>query len=489
LTPDVAVDTWRLYPHTFARRLSRGRWRAQAYHRLISLTIAAAVLAGVGCIIVVEAPPRHGKSELVSHWLPAWYLSLWPDKNVLLGAYEADFAAEWGRKVRNTLEEHASVTGVPVAGDSSAADHWETVFGGGMRTAGVKGGATGKPGNLIVIDDPVKNDEEADSDVIREKHWNWFQTVVWTRREPGTIIVIMHTRWRTDDLAGRVLAHTEMAGITKHLHFPAIAEAGDQLGRKPGEALWPSKFPLDGPDGLLMTKSVMEARHWNALFQQKPTNEDGNEFIAEWWKYFDELPVPLEQMDYVACYWDTSFNDEESSDFVAGGAWAVYGGARYLLEVVHDRMHFIDALAAAKAMHKRWNAKATFFEKSANGHACITSMRIAMNDSDGKVVQGIVPKESKFSRARSVMTIVAGGNVHLRRHAAWVPAFLKELSAFPRGDHDDQVDMVSMALHNLRPWQRVHASVLTSSDDRQHIPRTGELKKRLQELIPLQRYG
>lgn len=485
----IAAEAWRQLPHTFARRLSAGRWRAQRYHALISTTIAAAVFAGVGCIIVIEAPPRHGKSELVSHWLPAWFLSMFPERAVLLGAYEANFAAEWGRKVRNTMEEHAAITGVPIAGDSTASDHWETVFGGGMRTAGVKGGATGKPGNLIVIDDPVKDDAEADSDVIREKHWNWFQTAVWTRREPGTVIVIMHTRWRTDDLAGRVLADPTMRTITKHLRFPAIAEAGDVLGRAPGEALWPSKFPLGGPDGLLLTKGALQPRHWNALFQQNPTNDEGNEFLVEWWKYFDELPVPMSEMDYIACFWDCSFNEKVTSDYVAGGAFAVYGGNRYLLEVVHARMNVLDTVAAAKSLHKRYGAAVTFFEKAANGEACIVMLRKELGDADGKVVQGIVPREKKESRARSVIPIVHGGNVFLRRHAAWVPGFTKELASFPLGANDDQVDMLSMALNKLRPYQRVHADVLASNDNRQRIPRDGELRRRLQELIPLQRFG
>jgi len=156
---------------------------------------------------MVFMPPRHGKSQLVSRFFPAWYIGTHPHNRIILASYEADFAAGWGRKARDLLEEHGpSLFGLKVSPDSSAASRWDLFnFDGGMNTAGVRGPITGKGGSVLIIDDPVKNDQEAMSPTYRESTWDWYRATFSTRVQNDGAIVLVMTRWHEDDLAGRLL--------------------------------------------------------------------------------------------------------------------------------------------------------------------------------------------------------------------------------------------------------------------------------------------
>lgn len=189
-----------------------------------------AVAAGSVKRLLVAMPPRHGKSFLASQYFPAWYLGKFPDRRIILCSYEADFAAGWGRKVRDTLEECGQeVFGVKIRPDSSAANRWD-IEGrlGGMITAGVGGPVTGKGADLCLIDDPVKNYEEAASPRYRERAWDWYRSVTYTRLEPDGAVVLIMTRWNEADLAGMILREAE--GIGEHwevLTMPALSETAE----------------------------------------------------------------------------------------------------------------------------------------------------------------------------------------------------------------------------------------------------------------------
>lgn len=216
---------------------------------------------------MVFCPPRHGKSELCSKYLPAWYLGTYPDRRVMLVSYEATFAASFGRKARDLLEAHGWWFGVSVSDRSSAADNWEIAkHGGGMVTAGIDGPLTGRGCNLLVIDDPIKNAEQSLSTTIREKHWDWYQSTADTRLEPHGSVLVMMTRWHPDDLAGRILS--EQPGEWDVISLPAIAKQDDPLGRQPGEALWPERWPRKD---LHKKQQGMDAYWWNALYDQQPS--------------------------------------------------------------------------------------------------------------------------------------------------------------------------------------------------------------------------
>lgn len=242
-------------------------------------------------------PPQHGKSELVSHWFPAWLLDLFPWMRVMLASYESDYAASWGRKVRNEIQAHPDELRVRVSDDSSAANHWDTTEGGGMNSMGVAGAITGKPAHVLIIDDPVKNREQAESPTYREKTWEWWQGTARERLNPLPwapfgVVIVMATRWHLDDLSGRLLARrvdqTEEARYALpwyEYRLPALALDSDPLGRQPGVALWPEKYSREA---LLAIKADISPYDWESEYQQSPILKAGSLFRRE---YFQPVEV------------------------------------------------------------------------------------------------------------------------------------------------------------------------------------------------------
>ena len=245
--------------------------------------------------LMVSMPPRHGKSMLTSQYFPAWYLGRHPERRIILASYEADFARSWGRKARDVIDEWGEeVFGVTTRADSSAADRWDLAgHTGGMVTAGVGGPITGKGANIFLIDDPVKGPQEARSLTEQEKAWDWFKSVAYTRLEPDGAIILIMTRWNQNDLAGKLLEKAHHDGEAwETIRLPAIAEADDQLGRKPGEALWPERFPIDR---LRQIRDTIEPYWWSCLYQQDPKPEGGTEWPRDFFE--DVLFEPFETPD------------------------------------------------------------------------------------------------------------------------------------------------------------------------------------------------
>lgn len=261
----MLANAWRATPAATAARWSHGLWW-RAPHLVYLSNALANMASGVPLRLLVSMPPRMGKSEAVSHWLPVWLLANWPSKRIILASYEANFAASWGRKVRDTIEEHGRELGVRLRGDTKAVDAWDTTAGGGMVTAGVGGPITGRGADLLIIDDPIKNAEEAASPVIRDKIWEWWQTTARTRLEPGGSVVVVMTRWDVDDLAGRLLVTKDE--VWRNIVFPALAERpGDVLDRREGDALWPERYSLVA---LRALRSDVGEDAWASLYQQRP---------------------------------------------------------------------------------------------------------------------------------------------------------------------------------------------------------------------------
>ncbi|MEQ8788911.1 MAG: terminase family protein [Pirellulaceae bacterium] len=258
-------------PATFAAWSSRGRWQMAPHLRLIDQALMD-MLRGIGPrLLVVEAPPRHGKSELISRHLPAWFLGRYPERRVMLASYEAHLARSWGRKARQLLQDHGpTMFGVRLSPNRRAASEWELAeHGGGMVTAGAGGALTGRGADLLIIDDPIKNAEQALSQKMRDKIWDWWQSTASTRLEPGGCAVVMMTRWHTDDLVGKLLRQAARDGeATRRLSLPALAVENDPLGRSPGEPLWPRRWPREA---LARRRLSVEARWWQAMYQQRPS--------------------------------------------------------------------------------------------------------------------------------------------------------------------------------------------------------------------------
>lgn len=259
-------------PGCFAARVSRGRWRLVPHIAAIDRAIMDTICRRTASILVIEAPPRHGKSELVSRYLPAWFLGRFPEKRVMLAAYGAAFAHQWGRKARELLEEHGpSLFGVAVRRNVRSASEWGLEgHEGSMVASGVGGPMTGRGADLLIVDDPLKNSQQSDSETIRELLWNWWQSTASTRIEPGGCAILIATRWNVDDLSGRLIREWRAGdGLpVRQLRLPALAEDDDLLGRAPGTALWPERYPVEY---LERRRRAIDPIWWQALYQQQPT--------------------------------------------------------------------------------------------------------------------------------------------------------------------------------------------------------------------------
>lgn len=389
--------------------------------------------------LIVMAPPRHGKSQLISRYFPAWFLGANPDRRVILVSYEAGFAASWGRKVRDLLEEHGEkLFGVRVRADVRAASGFEFVGrDGGMVTAGVNGPITGRGGDLILIDDPVKNQAEAASAVLRAKAWDWYETTLRTRLEPKGLLVVMMTRWHHEDLAGRLLASSGRAGgdAWDAIALRAIAEDGDVLGRAPGEALYPERWPLDELERI---RASCTADTWEALYQQRPTRREGGIFKREWLRYYDETPV----ISIAFLTVDLAASLRETADYTVVAAWGVGAdGKLYLLDLMRARLEGPDIVPVIRRMSDERKTSAVWIERVGFQLSLVQEARRA-----GLPVRELAADRDKMSRALPATAWLEGGRVLFPRGAPFLVELESELCAFPRGGHDDQVDVLSYAV-------------------------------------------
>lgn len=389
-------------------------------------------------------PPRHGKSELTSRWFPAWVLSRDPTHRILLCSYAEDFASDWGRKVRDLCRQYPEL-GVRVKRDVDAASKWETSEGGGMICAGVGGQITGRGSDLLLIDDPIKNWEDAYSPKVRESQWHWWRSTARTRLEPGASVVCIMTRWHDDDLTGRFMRETAEPWTV--IRLPALAEPGDPLGREEGAALCPDRYTRDA---LLLTKDTVGDLVWSGLYQQRPTPESADLFPRGAWRYWTNANLP--RFEKVIASWDFAFKDLKSSDFVVGQVWGVTPGAMYLLEQVRGQWSFTRTCKELADQRSRWGSVLgrVYCEDKANGPGILDVMR--------GTCRGLTPVDpvgSKHARAASIAGFQQAGDLHLPAGLPWVADFVEEHHQFPRGTHDDQVDATSQAVSQVWSGRRV----------------------------------
>ncbi len=394
---------------------------------------------------MILMPPRHGKSEFASHRFPVHVLELFPYWKIVLASYGADFAATWGRKIRNTISENADKLTVRVAPDSAAAARWETTKGGGVNTAGVGGEITGKGCNLLIVDDPVKNDEEAQSPVIREKAWRWWQSTAYTRLEPDGRVIVIQTRWHEDDLAGRIIAQHEQHvkdGIPSPwviLDLPALAEdANDLLGRSKGEALWPQRYSRDK---LIAIKNQIGEYIFSCLYQQRPVPEQGLIFKREWMvnQYYETLPSG----NYIFyTTWDFGSKGLVTSDYTVGQCWAFNPITRdyFLIEQVRHQLEYNEAEIVFEQFVTRCNVvhgtKLHIVEDKANGTPILSRYQ--------KIIPNLIPYDpkgvSKIIRYKAMAPMWQTKHVWLPRQMPDIFEFTKELHGVPTCKNDDQID-------------------------------------------------
>lgn len=422
--------------------------------------------------LAIAMPPRHGKSYEVSRHHPAWFIARHPDWKIGLASYEAEIAAGWGRQVRDLLVEHGEKFGVHLNPATTAANRWNTLAGGGMFTAGAGGPLTSLGFRWVTVDDPIKNAEEAMSEVKREALWNWLVSVVLTRLEPypdGTPgrLVLMNTRWHEDDLQGR--ATSEEPDRWCVLNLPAIAEPEvtgepDPLGRESGEALWPDRYPAPALRGIERTQGA----YWfAAMYQGRPyteglglipdkfrrfrkLNEDG----APWYEYHTPDGT-LYRVPAVSCIHyavtDLAASTKTRADWSVLGFFAITPERHMLvLDVVRRRMESPDHEDWAFGQLGAHDPRPAFLgvEDKTFG----TDLIRRLQRRAGVVIRALKADTDKVTRAIPAGQVVANETVYLPEGAEWVAEFIHECVAFPNAKHDDQVDVLAYA---VKVWETI----------------------------------
>lgn len=385
--------------------------------------------------LMVFMPPRHGKSNAITIRFPAWYLEKRPADRVIVGAYNQTLANKFSRQTRKIATERMSLSK-----ERTAVEDWETEAGGGLRAVGVGGGITGQGGNLIIIDDPVKNREEANSEAYRDKVWDWYTDDLSTRMEPGASIILIMTRWHQDDLAGRIIA-SEDASNWEVIDLPALAIVGDDgekdaLGREEGEALCPERYDRKA---LLAIKKILGAS-FQALYQQRPSAVEGEIWKREWWKYYKELPPGPCLMLHS---WDTSFKAKQRNDPWGCLVFKVYKEGIYVTYRVNRKMETPDGKREIRNVAAAHPPGVILIEDKASGQNIIQELK---RETTLPIIAFKIGTNDKEERANLATPTVESGNVFLPEDAPWLQDFLDMMALFPNGKHDEDSDCMAQAI-------------------------------------------
>lgn len=395
--------------------------------------------------LMLFLPPRHGKSTLASIAYPAWHLGRNPSHEFISCSYSGSLAMGFSRKVRGLLREPSYKTAFKTRLDpeSQSAEAWLTTGGGGFVAAGVGGGITGKGAHVLVIDDPVKNREDAESQNNRDANWDWYTSTAYTRLAPGGGVLVILTRWHDDDLAGRLLKATAEGGDEwEVVRYPALAEEEEDY-RGYGEALHPERYDVSALDRI---RKAVGPRDWSALYQQNPVSDDGDYFTRDMIQYFEEDDIDLDEMRFYAA-WDLAIGKKDRNDYSVGMVIGVDSFDRlFVVDVVRGRFDGFELVEQILDLYEVWKPSIIGIEK---GH-----IEMALGPFLEKRVRerGLYEayfkdlktgRRDKEARARAIQGRMQQGMVFLPKNQVWTGPLVAELLRFPNGTHDDQVDALA----------------------------------------------
>lgn len=400
--------------------------------------------------LIINMPPRHTKSEFASNMLPAWFLGLYPHKQVMQISHTADMAEGFGRKVRNLVDSDIYNSVFPdtrLRRDSTAAARWNTDKNGVYIAMGVGGAVAGKGADLLIIDDPISEQEGKGLDSGPfDAVYDYYMTGPRQRLQPGGAIIVVMTRWNKRDLTGRLvdtMLRNPDGDQWEVIEFPAILPSG--------QPLWPEFWKLEE---LEKTKISLDNRFWQAQYQQNPTSEEGAIVKREWWRVWDR-DGPPNNIEFTLIAWDTAFEAKTSADFSAMTVWGVFnhededGNVQpniILLDAVKKRVEFPELKAWVLSTYKDWEPDSVIIEKRASGAPLIQELRRM-----GVAVQEFTPTKGndKITRLNAVADIFASGFVWAPE-TRWAEELIDEVASFPASTNDDLTDTVSMALRLFR---------------------------------------
>lgn len=395
--------------------------------------------------LMLFMPPRHGKSTLASVAFPAWHLGRHPDHEFISCSYSGSLAMGFSRKVRQLLREPSYKTAFKTRldPDSQSAEAWLTTSGGGFVAAGVGGGITGKGAHVLVIDDPVKNRDDAESQNNRDSNWDWYTSTAYTRLAPGGGVLVILTRWHDDDLAGRLIkAASENGEQWEVVNYPARAEVDEEF-RKAGEALHRERYD---EEALARIEKAVGPRDWSALYQQNPVADDGDYFSRSMIQYYDPDDIDMDRMKFY-CSWDLAIGKRDRNDYSVGMVVGVDEQEQlFIVDCVRGRFDGFELVEQILDLYEIWRPSIIGIEK---GH-----IEMALGPFLEKRVRerGLYEayfkdlktgKRDKEARARAIQGRMQQGMVYFPRDEAFTGPLVAELLRFPNGTHDDQVDALA----------------------------------------------
>jgi predicted phage terminase large subunit-like protein len=416
-----------------------------AHHKKIAAALDR-VVSGECKRLMIAMPPRHGKSQMGSYLFPAYLMGKKPDSKLIVGSHTAELAQRFGRMIRNLVADERYKELFPdflLSADSKAAGRWDTSHGGEAFFIGKGGAMTGRGGNVVILDD-ILDEQDALSNTAMENTWEWYQSGPRQRLQPNGAIIVINTRWKTDDLSGRLL---KLQGAIKSdkwevLEFPAILPSGGPL--------WPEYWKLEELEAV---KHTIGLQKWNAQWQQTPTADEGAILKREWWQRWKPEEPPL--VEYIIQSYDTAYSKKETADYSVITTWGVFvpdidsGPNIILLDVKKGRWDFPELKRIAREEYKTWNPDNVLIEAKATGITLQQELRrvgipVTMYSPGGRRAG-----QDKVSRANSIAPILESGMVWAPE-TEWADELIEECAAFPNGDHDDMVDSTTQALMRFR---------------------------------------
>jgi len=393
--------------------------------------------------LIINMPPRHTKSEFASYLLPAWMIGKNPKLKIIQATHTADLAIDFGRKTKNLVdqENYRELFPTRLQEDSQAAGKWKTEQGGEYFAAGVGGAITGRGANLLIIDDPHKEQDIRGDGKSFEKAMNWYTAGPRQRLQPGGSIVIVMTRWSTKDVTGQLLKAQSEEGSDQWevVELPALLPDG-----KP---VWPEYWTSEE---LLKTKASIPVTNWNAQYMQQPTGDEGALIKREWWRdWTAKHPPPL---DYIIQSYDTAFTKGTKSDYSAITTWGVFeteedGQNIILLDAFKDRYEFPELRRVAYQQYLDWKPDMVIIEAKASGLPLTHELR----QMDIPVINFTPSRgNDKHVRVNSVAPLFESGKIWAPMHEHFAQEVIEECASFPFGEHDDYVDSTTQAIMRIR---------------------------------------
>ncbi len=383
--------------------------------------------------LLLTMPPRHGKSELTTVRYCAWRLERNQKLKLILGAYNQTLANRFSRRMRRIVGER-----VPLAIDALNVEDWETVAGGGCRAVGVGAGVTGHGGDLIVVDDPIKSREEANSKTYRDRVYDWFQDDLYTRLEPNAALIVIATRWHEDDLIGRLIGGDDGSNWTL-VNLPALAESNDPLGRADGQALCPERYD----ERALEDIRKMLGNSFHALYQGRPVPLSGELFQRSWFEIVLSPPAVARRVRF----WDKA-GSQGKGDYTAGVLMSESESTYFVEDVVRGQWSAYERERRIRETAARDSASVDIWFEQEPGSGGKDSAAASIANLAGYTAKAERSTGDKITRAEPLAAQTEGGNVKLVR-APWNQSYLDEFCSFPYAQHDDQVDASSGAFNKL----------------------------------------